>query len=63
MTEKFRGVHPHKDGGYVVTLGRRNVHIGNYHTIEEARAAYDAAALIHHGDFACTNDKLDLQSA
>lgn len=38
-----------------IMVDRRNIHIGNYHTIEEARTAYDAAALIHHGEFASPN--------
>lgn len=64
-TSGFKGVRLTAHGMWNarIMVDRRNVHIGNYHTIEEARAAYDAAALIHHGDFASTNDTLDLQSA
>lgn len=64
-TSGFKGVRKTAHGMWNarIMVDRKNVHIGNYHTIEEATAAYDAAALIHHGKFASPNSSLDLQSA
>lgn len=45
-----------------ITVDRKEIHIGNYATPGEASAAYDAAALMLHGEFARTNTTLDLQS-
>lgn len=32
-----------------ITIGDRKVHLGRYHTIDEAKAAYNEAALLHFG--------------
>ena len=38
-----------------ITIGGRRLHIGQFDTAEEAARAYDAAALLHHGEFARPN--------
>lgn len=58
-TSGFKGVRQTAHGTWNarITVDHQEIHIGNYQTIEEARAAYDAAALMHHGDFASPNLK------
>jgi hypothetical protein len=49
-----RGVNRRDNGkfrAYVCVLGKR-INVGQYDTIEEAQAAYVAAAREHHGEFA-----------
>jgi hypothetical protein len=38
-----------------ITVNRRALHLGYYLSAEDAARAYDAAALIHHGEFARLN--------
>lgn len=38
-----------------IWLDRQEIHIGAFATVEEARAAYDRAAIVLHGEFASTN--------
>ena len=45
----YRGVQPHKDGGYQVFVASK--HIGLYDTAEEARDAYLAASERHFGEY------------
>jgi hypothetical protein len=56
-----KGVRPTASGRFNarITAGRKEIHIGNYATLAEAAAAYDAAALVLHGDFASPNARLD----
>lgn len=63
-TSGAKGVRATENGKWQarITVDRKEIHIGNYATIEEASAAYDAAALMMHGEFARTNAPLDLQS-
>ena len=35
----------------VIRASGRRIHLGYYNTVEEGAAAYEAAALIHHGEF------------
>lgn len=53
----FKGVRKTKAGRWVarITVDRKHIYIGTYSTIEEAAAAYDAAALIMHMEFASPN--------
>ena len=39
--QKFRGVHPHKDGGWVVSIGHegKHVYLGKFSDFEDAKAA------------------------
>ena len=45
-----------------ITVNHKEKHVGNYGTREEAAAAYDIAAMEYHGEFASTNESLDLKS-
>jgi hypothetical protein len=53
----FKGIRKTKNGRWNarITANMKEIHIGNYATMEEAAAAYDAASLIHHLDFASPN--------
>lgn len=64
-TSGRKGVRKTKEGNWKarITVDRKEIHIGHYSTIEEASAAYDAAALMMHGEFARTNASLDLLSS
>lgn len=53
-----KGVCPaDKRGRFVakICVGKRAVRIGTFDSPEEAARAYDAAAIIYHGEFACLN--------
>lgn len=54
----FKGVCWHKATGKwesYISAGKKHIHLGVYHTVEEAAHAYDAAALKYHGPFARLN--------
>jgi hypothetical protein len=38
-----------------IAIGSKGVKLGHFHSVHEAAAAYDLAALRFHGEFACTN--------
>lgn len=61
-TSGYKGVSKNAAGKWIAQLTvRRTFHwIGSYTTKKEAAAAYDAAALIFHGEFAKTNKDLKL---
>lgn len=56
-TSGFKGVKKTRNGKWnaSITKDRKHFHIGNYETKEEAAAAYNAASLILHGEFASPN--------
>lgn len=61
----FRGVSvvtdvPQKPFRVQIQVNNKVIHIGYYHTTEQAAQAYDKAALKHHGKFASTNRMLGL---
>lgn len=49
-----KGVHPSAGDRYraIIRIDGKNKNLGFYGTIDEAKAAYDAAAKQHHGEFA-----------
>lgn len=63
-TSGFKGVRRTPEGRWkaVIWINYKPRHIGHYDTKEEAAAAYNAAALVLHGDFASPNT-LDLLPA
>lgn len=56
-TSGFKGVQKTPEGRWKarITHNRKEIRIGHYDTREEAAAAYNAAALVLHGDFASPN--------
>lgn len=56
-TSGFKGVRRTAEGRWKarITHNRKEIHIGHFDTKEEAAAAYDAAALILHMEFASPN--------
>lgn len=50
----------HKKYRATITLNRKSIFIGSYHTATEAAEAYDKKATELHGPFACTNKMLGL---
>lgn len=56
-TSGFKGVSETAEGRWRarVTVDRVELRLGNFDTREKAAAAYDKAALIHHGEFASPN--------
>lgn len=57
-TSGFKGVRRTENGTWNarITVNRKEIHLGNYKSKEEAAAAYDAAAKIHHLEFASPNE-------
>jgi hypothetical protein len=53
----FKGVTTTAEGRWRarITVDRVEIRLGNFDTREEAAAAYDAAARLHHGEFASPN--------
>lgn len=59
----YRGVDFHKKSGLFrarVHSRKKTIHVGFFPTAEDAARAYDAAASLHHGKFARTNEMLGL---
>lgn len=54
-----RGVYPNHKGGLpwrsMIQIGRRQISLGTFDSIEEASTAYREAAELHHGEFAFHN--------
>lgn len=51
----YKGVHFHKDSGKwetSISVNKKRIQLGLFHTAEEAYAAYCAAATKYHGEFA-----------
>lgn len=52
----IKGVYRHGSGKRLwfssITVGGKNIYLGRFYTIEEARNAYNQAALQYHGEFA-----------
>jgi hypothetical protein len=60
-TSGVKGVHWNKElERWKATIGvkGKKIHLGYFLTRKAARAAYDAAAIEHHGEFAVTNQML-----
>lgn len=53
----FRGVHTMPEGNYraAVCVDRKRIYSGRFASAEDAARAYDALAIVHHGDFARLN--------
>jgi len=55
-TSGYKGIYRKENRWYAtVTVDGRHYALGGYATAEEAARAYDAGALIHHGEFARLN--------
>lgn len=57
-TSGYKGVTWHKHSktwDAKIVINNKTVHLGSFHTPEEAARAYDTAALDIHGEFAYTN--------
>lgn len=54
---KYKGVTPRAGGRFQaqITVGDKRVHLGRFTDEESAARAYDYAASIHHGEYACLN--------
>lgn len=62
-TSGFKGVFWNTRSGKwraAIRLPGKQQRLGYFHTPEAAAEAYDAAAIKHFGEFACTNEKLGL---
>lgn len=57
---KYKGVGPKKNKRYPwrarITVQTKEIYLGAFSTQEEAARAYNKAAVIHFGDFACLNE-------
>jgi hypothetical protein len=47
----------------VITFRSKRIHLGHFHTVQEAARAYDAAAMQYFGEFANLNFKNDADKA
>jgi len=55
-SSRFKGVSRHTGRWRaVITTGNKKKHLGYFCSEEKAAEAYDRAALVKHGEFACTN--------
>ena len=58
MYSKYKGVHwhkHHKKWSSRITFQKKTIELGSFEDEIEAAKAYDEAAKIHHGEFACLN--------
>lgn len=53
-----KGVSPNHTGFQAqIAVDKRKIYLGTYRTVAEAQAAYAAAALKYHGEFACLENR------
>lgn len=56
-TTGFKGLKVARSGRYIagIRVNGKQLHLGTFDTKIEAAMAYNAAAVLHHGEFACLN--------
>jgi hypothetical protein len=61
-TTGYKGIVKLKNGNYKAQISRdyKRFNLGEFPTPEEAAAAYDRAAVLYHGEFARTNQMLEV---